>query len=113
MLRATRAVLLLMLCSAMAQAEEVRAPTEPALRRGIGPQDLEKALKKFAQQTGLEYFSYFKGKKQTRGAVAGAAPAQALAQLLKCTELRFEFGNERSVNIVEGGTPIDDDPDCV
>src|SRR6185436_2456131 len=113
MLRAPRAILLTMLCVAMVQAEAVRVPAEPALRRNIGAQDLEKALKKFAQQTGLQYFAHFKGSKRSPGAIAGASPAEALQQLLKCTELKFAFLNERAVAITEGGTPIYDDTGCV
>jgi len=78
----------------------VPAPTAPRLSAGIPPQSLASALVIFAEQTGLQYG--FQGDieaRQSRGARAGATPAQALTQLLECTGLTFVFVNPRTIGI--------------
>src|SRR5262245_61174162 len=112
MLRAPRATVLLVLLTTVAQAAGVRAPTAPALQADIPPQKLATALANFAEQTGLQYVSEVVQEQQSRGAHAGAAPARALGQLLKCTGLKFEFLNSRTAKITKGGRPAADDPDC-
>jgi len=98
--------------AAAAHAGKFHVASGPVLRADSAPQKLSTALEEFTLQTGLQYGSHVVAEQQSRGAHAKATPAQALKQLLRCTGLRFEFGTERSVNILAGGRPATDDPEC-
>jgi outer membrane receptor protein involved in Fe transport len=72
------------------------------LTTDIPPQPLADALAAFARQTGLQliYQSELAHGLTSKGAPAGLAASAALARLLVGTGLRFEFLNERSVQIL-------------
>jgi iron complex outermembrane receptor protein len=84
-----------------ARAGEFR-PGQP-LPVAIPPQPVSDALAEFAHQTGLQliYVSAIARARMSRGAPAGLAPDQALAQILEGTGLSFEFLNARTVRIFE------------
>ncbi len=70
----------------------------------IEAQPLPKALKSFAQATGLQlvYVSEIAAGLDSRGARAGLSPQESLQALLSGTGLTFEFVNDRTVSIRPG-----------
>src|SRR5262252_3769925 len=77
--------------------------TEPAavLSADIAPRPVSEALAAFGRQTGLQliYVSSVAETQQSKGARAGLAAPEALAQLLDGTGLSFEFLNDRTLRI--------------
>src|SRR5215475_12236102 len=77
--------------------------TEPAavLSADIAPRPVSEALAALGHQTGLQliYVSSVAETQQSKGARAGLAAPEALAQLLDGTGLSFEFLNARTVRI--------------
>jgi len=71
------------------------------LTADIAPRPLSEALDAFGRQTGLQliYVSSVADTRQSKGARAGLAAPEALAQLLDGTGLSFEFLNARTVRI--------------
>src|SRR5215468_3843824 len=71
------------------------------LTADIAPRPLSEALDAFGHQTGLQliYVSSVADTQQSKGARAGLAAPEALAQLLDGTGLSFEFLNARTVRI--------------
>jgi len=71
------------------------------LTADIAPRPLSEALDAFGRQTGLQliYVSSVAETQQSKGARAGLAAPEALAQLLDGTGLSFEFLNARTVRI--------------
>jgi outer membrane receptor protein involved in Fe transport len=104
------ACLVVALCAAPAAFGAVKAPKLPKLAADIPKQSLAGALGAFGEATGLNVIWPPEMEAVTsRGATAGAPPAVALKELLRCTTLRFTFENQRTVNIFDSGQP---DPDC-
>jgi iron complex outermembrane receptor protein len=95
----------IILASAVAAVLGQRSIPALAQERGalgaIAPQSLDAALRTFARSAGLQviYVSDATRGRATHGSAAGAAPGDALTQLLAGTGLDFEFINERTVII--------------
>src|SRR5215831_16795782 len=79
----------------------VSAGPAATLSTDIGPQAVSEALAAFGRQTGLQliYVSSVAETQQSKGARAGLAAPEALAQLLDGTGLSFEFLNDRTLRI--------------
>jgi len=73
------------------------------LSADIGPRPVSEALAAFGRQTGVQliYVSSVAETQLSKGAGAGLAAPEALAQLLDGTGLSFEFLNARTVRIFE------------
>jgi TonB-dependent receptor len=77
------------------------AQTAPVAVDAIPAQPLARALNTLSRQTGLQfvYAASVAGNPQTRGTRAGAAPEEALRQLLDGTGLRYRYLNPTTVTI--------------
>jgi iron complex outermembrane receptor protein len=99
----------------LAAAPVIGAPPRGTLSRDIAPQTLGAALEAFGESTGLSVdWPPDRGLLASRGARAGASLKKALQQLLRGTDLTFEFPTERSVRIYpksEGAAPATSEPD--
>src|SRR5262245_20580979 len=95
--RACCTFLLCLLCAAVAQAGRIHPPKAPLLGADIEPQAVGAALEDFATQTGLQFSSApgLKLDEPSKGARRGAKPERALAQILECTGLSYQFLTER------------------
>jgi iron complex outermembrane recepter protein len=93
--------LLLCVAGCALAAPTSRAETSVALLADIGPQPVAEALAEFGRLTGLQliYVSAVAETQRSKGARAGSAASEALAQLLDGTGLQFEFLNARTVRI--------------
>lgn len=77
------------------------APVSHAIEVAISAQPLAEALRRFAQASSLQlvYVSKIAEAQVSPGAASGLSDDQTLAQLLRGTDLRYEFVNERTVLI--------------
>jgi hypothetical protein len=76
------------------------------LAQPLAPQLLADALEVFAKQTGVQVFYKSDVAKgiMTRGAAAGRSTEETLRELLRDTNLTFQFVNERTVAILPVST---------
>jgi|UPI0002FC741E TonB-dependent receptor len=90
------------------------AQTMPVAVDAIPAQPLARALNTLSRQSGLQfvYAAGVAGNPQTRGTRAGAAPEQALQQLLDGTGLRYRYLNPTTVTI-EAASAASDAPQAV
>ncbi|MCP3040465.1 TonB-dependent receptor [Xanthomonas euvesicatoria pv. allii] len=85
------------------------AQTPPVAVDAIPAQPLARALNTLSRQTGLQfvYAASVGGTQQSRGTTAGAAPEQALQQLLQGTGLRYRYLTPTTVTIEPAETVSD------
>ncbi|MDY4294967.1 MULTISPECIES: TonB-dependent receptor [unclassified Xanthomonas] len=85
------------------------AQTAPIAVEAIPAQPLARALNALSRQTGLQfvYAAGSTGNPQTHGSRAGAAPEQALQQLLDGTGLRYRFLTPTTVTIEAASAPAE------
>ncbi|WP_031344700.1 STN domain-containing protein, partial [Xanthomonas phaseoli] len=88
------------------------AQTSPVAVDAIPAQPLSRALNTLSRQTGLQfvYAASVGGTLQSRGTAAGAAPEQALQQLLQGTGLRYRYLTPTTVTIEPAETVSDAPP---
>ncbi|HEX8756992.1 MAG TPA: TonB-dependent receptor [Steroidobacteraceae bacterium] len=91
----------------VAQMRETPDPAKAVLAAPIGPQALSQALAALARETSLQfvYESRLVAGLHSRGVPAGLSVAEALQQLLRGTDLQFEFLNARTIELVGRATP--------
>ncbi|RXD61782.1 TonB-dependent receptor, partial [Xanthomonas perforans] len=85
------------------------AQTPPVAVDAIPAQPLARALNTLSRQTGLQfvYAASVGAEQQSRGTSAGAAPEQALQQLLQGTGLRYRYLTPTTVTIEPAETVSD------
>ncbi|TQU92705.1 TonB-dependent receptor, partial [Xanthomonas perforans] len=85
------------------------AQTPPVAVDAIPAQPLARALNTLSRQTGLQfvYAASVGAEQQSRGTSAGAAPEQALQQLLQGTGLRYRYLTPTTVTIEPAETLSD------